>query len=57
MNRPKVSSLILFPILKDNKLPGFDRTYSAWLADLDTRGLWDETHRASVFTAAKASTT
>ena len=32
-----------FPILKDNKLPGFDRTYSALLADLDARGLLDET--------------
>ena len=32
-----------FPILKDNKLPGFDQTYSALLADLDARGLLDET--------------
>ncbi|HUG67547.1 MAG TPA: DUF1501 domain-containing protein [Pirellulaceae bacterium] len=32
-----------FPILKDNKLPGFDQTYSALLADLDARGMLDET--------------
>lgn len=32
-----------FPILKDNKLPGLDQTYSALLADLDARSLLDET--------------
>ena len=32
-----------FPILKDNKLPGLDQTYSALMADLDDRGLLDET--------------
>lgn len=32
-----------FPILKDNKLPNFDQTYSALLSDLDERGLLDET--------------
>jgi hypothetical protein len=32
-----------FPILKDNKLPGLDQTYSALLEDLDGRGLLDET--------------
>ncbi|MBI2479603.1 MAG: DUF1501 domain-containing protein [Planctomycetia bacterium] len=32
-----------FPILKDNKLPGFDQTYSALLSDLDARGMLDET--------------
>lgn len=32
-----------FPILKENKLPGLDQTYSALIEDLDTRGLLDET--------------
>ncbi len=32
-----------FAILKDNKLPGFDQTFSALLEDLDRRGLLDET--------------
>jgi uncharacterized protein (DUF1501 family) len=32
-----------FPILKDNKLPGFDQTFSALMEDLDGRGLLDET--------------
>lgn len=32
-----------FPILKDNKLPEFDQTYSALMEDLDNRGLLDET--------------
>jgi hypothetical protein len=32
-----------FEILKTNKLPGLDQTYSALLADLDQRGLLDET--------------
>mgnify|MGYP002622297644 CR=1 FL=1 len=32
-----------FAILKDNKLPGFDQTYSALIEDLDQRGLLDET--------------
>jgi hypothetical protein len=32
-----------FWILKNNKLPGFDQTFSALLDDLDTRGLLDET--------------
>ena len=32
-----------FPILKDNKLPLLDQTYSALLEDLDARGLLDET--------------
>jgi hypothetical protein len=32
-----------FPILKDNKLPGLDQTYSALMEDLDARGLLDET--------------
>jgi uncharacterized protein (DUF1501 family) len=32
-----------FPILKDNKLPGLDQTYSALMEDLDGRGLLDET--------------
>jgi hypothetical protein len=32
-----------FPILKDNKLPGLDQTYSALMEDLDVRGLLDET--------------
>src|SRR5207245_1140013 len=32
-----------FPILKENKLPHFDQTYTALLEDLDGRGLLDET--------------
>ena len=32
-----------FPILRDNKLPGFDQTFSALLEDLQGRGLLDET--------------
>lgn len=32
-----------FPILKDNKLPGLDQTYSALMEDLSERGLLDET--------------
>ena len=32
-----------FPTLKGNHLPGLDQTYSALLADLDERGLLDET--------------
>jgi hypothetical protein len=32
-----------FPILRENKLPGLDQTYSALMADLDARGLLDET--------------
>ncbi len=32
-----------FPILKENKLPGLDQTYSALMEDLDARGLLDET--------------
>jgi hypothetical protein len=32
-----------FAILKDNKLPVFDRVYSALLEDLEARGLLDET--------------
>jgi hypothetical protein len=32
-----------FAILKQNKLPGFDQTFSALLEDLDQRGLLDET--------------
>jgi hypothetical protein len=32
-----------FAILKDNKLPGFDQTFSALMADLNDRGLLDET--------------
>ena len=32
-----------FPILKHNKLPGLDLTYTALLEDLDQRGLLDET--------------
>jgi Protein of unknown function (DUF1501) len=32
-----------FSILKDNKLPGLDQTYSALMEDLDARGLLDET--------------
>jgi hypothetical protein len=32
-----------FPILRDNKLPGLDQTYSALMGDLSDRGLLDET--------------
>jgi Protein of unknown function (DUF1501) len=32
-----------FPILKDNKLPGFDQVFTALLEDLDARGMLDET--------------
>jgi hypothetical protein len=32
-----------FPILKDNKLPGLDQTFSALMEDLQARGLLDET--------------
>ncbi len=32
-----------FAILKENKLPGFDQTYTALLEDLQARGLLDET--------------
>ncbi len=32
-----------FSILKDNKLPGLDQTYTALLEDLEHRGLLDET--------------
>ncbi len=32
-----------FRILKDNKLPGFDQTFTALLSDLEDRGLLDET--------------
>jgi hypothetical protein len=32
-----------FPILRENKLPHFDQTYTALLGDLDGRGLLDET--------------
>ena len=32
-----------FPILRENKLPYFDLTYTALLEDLDQRGLLDET--------------
>jgi hypothetical protein len=32
-----------FAILKDNKLPGLDLTYTALLEDLESRGLLDET--------------
>lgn len=32
-----------FPILKDNKLPGLDQTYTALMEDLEARGLLDET--------------
>ena len=32
-----------FKILRDNKLPGFDQTYSALMEDLESRGLLDET--------------
>jgi hypothetical protein len=32
-----------FPILKENKLPSLDQTYTALMEDLDRRGLLDET--------------
>ncbi len=32
-----------FPILKENKLPSFDQTYTALMEDLEQRGLLDET--------------
>lgn len=32
-----------FPMLRETLLPGFDQTFSAFLADLDQRGLLDET--------------
>jgi Protein of unknown function (DUF1501) len=32
-----------FAILRENKLPGLDQTFSALMADLDDRGLLDET--------------
>jgi hypothetical protein len=32
-----------FPILRDNKLPGLDLTYTALMEDLNNRGLLDET--------------
>jgi hypothetical protein len=32
-----------FPMLRETLLPNFDQTYSAFLADLDARGLLDET--------------
>jgi hypothetical protein len=32
-----------FPMLRETLLPGLDQTYSAFLADLDQRGLLDET--------------
>jgi hypothetical protein len=32
-----------FPILRENKLPGFDQTYTALMEDLDQRGLLNET--------------
>jgi hypothetical protein len=32
-----------FPILKENKLPGLDQTYTALMEDLEARGLLDET--------------
>lgn len=32
-----------FAILKQNKLPGFDQTYTALIEDLDQRGMLDET--------------
>jgi hypothetical protein len=32
-----------FPILRENKLPGFDQVFTALLEDLDARGLLDET--------------
>jgi hypothetical protein len=32
-----------FPILKENKLPGLDQTFSALMEDLQVRGLLDET--------------
>jgi hypothetical protein len=32
-----------FPMLRETLLPNFDQTYSAFIADLDARGLLDET--------------
>jgi uncharacterized protein (DUF1501 family) len=32
-----------FPILRENKLPGLDQTYTALMEDLSSRGLLDET--------------
>jgi hypothetical protein len=32
-----------FEVLKNNKLPGFDQTFSALMEDLESRGLLDET--------------
>ena len=32
-----------FPMLRETLLPNFDQTYSAFLADLDARGLLEET--------------
>jgi uncharacterized protein (DUF1501 family) len=32
-----------FPMLRDTLLPSFDQTYSAFIADLDARGLLDQT--------------
>ena len=32
-----------FPILRENKLPHFDQTYTALMEDLEQRGLLDET--------------
>src|SRR5262245_34321022 len=32
-----------FPILKENKLPGLDQTFTALMEDLDARGMLDET--------------
>jgi hypothetical protein len=32
-----------FPMLKETLLPGLDQTYSAFLADLDQRGLLEQT--------------
>lgn len=32
-----------FPILKDNKLPGFDQVFTALMEDLEARGMLDET--------------
>src|SRR5206468_12617066 len=32
-----------FPMLKETLLPNFDQTYSAFISDLDARGLLDQT--------------
>jgi Protein of unknown function (DUF1501) len=32
-----------FPILKENKLPGFDQTFTALMEDLEARGMLEET--------------